>query len=387
MIRMIGYELKKMCSEKIFTGSLIVLLLICFGLIQVYGFNNPTNATLLPDGGTLYGRSAIRYNQHIAAQYAGEWNDSLTAQMLRDFSLQYPEEYADFIGRRIVQAKLPSSYAALAFLLPPENIADKNPRSVTPKLTSAGLMSVQEFNSQSLRYGYADSWYYFFQGFCGPNAAITWPLLIVITIVASTIFSREYSTKMDALILSARYGKNKLILAKMSALLILVTLLTGCVFVIFGLSFGIHYGLAGWDASIQTNVGLSLMHSEFAWNNLQLILVAFILVWLSGLFTATVAALASAITKTTFSSLVIALVFLMAPWIAKRFLASGLVNDLLLVFPANAINVQNVLLTAMRSGLGQPVGSIWIIMIVAIIGSIISTSIAFYCFRNHQVMG
>ena len=45
---------------------------------------------------------------------------------------------------------------------------------------------------------------YFFSGFCGQTIAIAFPALIVIIIAVSTIFSSEYSTKMDALILTTR---------------------------------------------------------------------------------------------------------------------------------------------------------------------------------------
>ena len=60
MIRMIKFELKKLFSNPIVVGSIAVLLLVCFFILQACCFNNSATSTVLPDGTKLSGRQAIR---------------------------------------------------------------------------------------------------------------------------------------------------------------------------------------------------------------------------------------------------------------------------------------------------------------------------------------
>ena len=148
----------------------------------------------------------------------------------------------------------------------------------------------------ALQYGYSDSWEFFFMSFCGSTLTIAIPALLVIIIAVSMVFSSEYSMKTDVLILTTKHGKNKQITAKLWASLIFATLVISGVFILFCIAFGLQYGLAGWNTSIQTNFGLSLMAIEIPLNNLQLLLFGFLIVWAASIFTASITAVLSAIT-------------------------------------------------------------------------------------------
>ena len=69
-------------------------------------------------------------------------------------------------------------------------------------------------------------------------------------------------------------------------------------------------------------------------NNLQLIFFGLGVVWLAGIFAAAVTAMISAVTKTPFSSLIVAFAVFMAPWIIRQILPESTLRDLLIVFPA-----------------------------------------------------
>ena len=94
---------------------------------------------------------------------------------------------------------------------------------------------------------------------------------------------------------------------------------------------------------MQTNFGLSLLSVEIPFNNLQLILFAFFIVWLASIFVASLAAMLSAIMKTSFSSLIIAFALFVVPRIIRQTMVDGPVRDILMVFPINAVNVQEFL--------------------------------------------
>lgn len=333
MLRMIRFELKKMYANSVVIGSLAVLLLICFLILQAYCFNNSATSAITPDGTQLSGREAITFNQSVAQKYTGDFTDDTIAKMVLDYSTDYPAEYAETVESGAINSLVPTSYLYLAMFIPPANYdaiaqdAIAHGTSIPP-LTEAGLVSIRDYGTvyvdKPLQYGYNDSWAYFFSGFCGQTIAIAFPALIVIIIAVSTIFSSEYSTKMDALILTTRYGKNRQIIAKLFASMIFTTMIIGGLFILFCVAFGVQYGVLGWNTDIQANLGLSLMGVNLPLNNLQLIFFGLGIVWLAGIFAAAVTAMISAVTKTPFSSLIVAFAVFMAPWMSGSYYRKAL---------------------------------------------------------------
>lgn len=399
MLRMIRFELKKMYSNSVVIGSLAVLLLVCFLILQAYCFNNSATTTITSDGTKLSGREAITFNQSIAEKYTGDFTDDTIAEMVSDFSIDYPTEYAEMAKNGFINSLLPSSYLYLAMFIPPANYDEIAQDAIAhgtsiPPLTEAGLVSIRDFGTayidKPLQYGYSDSWAYFFSGFCGSTIAIAFPALIVILIAVSTIFSSEYSTKMDALILTTRYGKNRQIIAKLFSSMIFTTTIIGGLFILFCIAFGVQYGVLGWNADIQTNLGLSLIGVKLPLNNLQLIIFGFIIVWLAGIFAAAATAMISAVTKTPFSSLIVAFAVFMAPLIIRQLLPESVLRDLLIVFPANAVNAQEALLLPVNAQsifYNQPLAPALCIAFATTIVLLASSAIAYKAFRNHQTVG
>lgn len=351
MFRMIRFELQKIFDKAIVIGSLAALLLISFVLLQAYCFNNSRTMSYLPDETTLSGREAILYNQSVAEKYTGDFTDETVARIVSDFAEEYPKEFYALTHDEGIHASLPSVYSYLSIFIPPQNYdeilreATEQGSSISP-LTEYGLISIADYMplaNEPLQYGYNDSWELFFMSCFGPTFTVAIPTLIVIIIAVSTIFSSEYSMKTDVLILTTKHGKNKQITAKLLASLIFATLVVGGVFVLFGIAFGLQYGLAGWSADIQTNFELSCMALEIHLNNLQLILLGLLIVWLAALFTASMTAMLSAMTKTPFSSLIVAITVFAVPSVIRRVIVQGSIRDILMVFPANAVNVQEVL--------------------------------------------
>ncbi len=399
MLRMIRFELKKICSDSVVIGSIAVLLLICFLILQAYCFGSSAASAITPDGTRLSGREAIAFHQSIAEKYAGDFTDDTIAEMVSDFSAAYPAEYAKMTEGGSVSSWLPSSYLYLAMFIPPANYDEIAQDALAegtsiPPLTEDGLVSIRDYGAayadKPLQYGYGDSWAYFFMGFCGQTIAIAFPALIVIIIAVSAVFASEYSAKMDALILIARHGKNRLILAKLLAAMIFATGIIGGLFILFSIAFGLQYGAVGWNADMQTNLGLSLMGVNLPLNNLQLILFGFGIVWSAGIFTAAVTAMISAVSKTPFSSLIVSFAVFMAPWMIRRLLPEGALRDLLLVFPANAVNAAEVLrlpVSAASIYYDQPLAPALCIAFAAVVAVLIAGTLAYRAFKDHQAAG
>lgn len=394
MFRMIRFELQKIFDKAIVIGSLAALLLISFVLLQAYCFNNSRTMSYLPDETTLSGRDAILYNQSVAEKYTGNFTDETVARIVSDFAEEYPREFYALAHDEGIHASLPSVYSYLSIFIPPQNYDDilreatEQGSSISP-LTGYGLISIADYMplaNEPLQYGYNDSWELFFMSCFGPAFTVAIPALIVIIIAVSTIFSSEYSMKTDVLILTTKHGKNKQITAKLLASLIFATLVVGGVFILFGIAFGLQYGLAGWSADIQTNFGLSFMALEIRLNNLQLILLGLLIVWLAALFTASMTAMISAMTKTPFSSLIVAITVFAVPSIIRRMNVWSSIRNILMVFPANAVNVQEVLRLSINvqsifyQTLYAPMISIGIVTLIVLV---LSSVIAHIAWRNH----
>lgn len=395
MFRMIRFELQKMFERPIVIGSLVALLLVSFVLLQAYCFNNSRTTALLPDGTTLSGREAILYNQSVAGKYDGAFTDEAVARMVSDFEKDYPQDFCAMTHDEGIHASLPSVYSYLTIFIPPQNYTEilqeaaAQGNSISP-LTEYGLISIADYMplaDTTLQYGYSDSWEFFFMSFCGSTLTIAIPVLLVIIIAVSMVFSSEYSMKTDALILTTKHGKNKQITAKLWASLIFATLVISGVFILFCIAFRLQYGLAGWNTSIQTNFGLSLMAIEMPLNNLQLLLLGFLIVWAASIFTASITAVLSAITKTPFSSLIVALVVFGLPGIIRQMLNQNPLRDILIAFPINAVNVQEVLrlpINAQSIFYNHPYAPAASIGMVTLCILILSSATAHTAFRNHQ---
>lgn len=397
MFRMIRFELHKIFDKAIVIGSIAALLLISFVLLQAYCFNNSRTMSYLPDETTLSGREAILYNQSVAEKYTGDFTDETVARMVSDFAEEYPKEFYALTHDEGIHASLPSVYSYLSIFIPPQNYDDilreatEQGSSISP-LTEYGLISIADYMplaNKPLQYGYNDSWELFFMSCFGPTFTVAIPALIVIIIAVSTIFSSEYSMKTDVLILTTKHGKNKQITAKLLASLIFATLVVGGVFVLFCISFGLQYGLTGWSADIQANLGLSCMALEIQLNNLQLILLGLLIVWLAALFTASMTAMLSAMTKTPFSSLIVAITVFAVPSVIRRMFVQGSIRDILMVFPSNAVNVQEVLrlpINVQSIFYQAPYAPIISIGIATSIVLVLSSGIAHIVFRNRQTV-
>lgn len=84
--------------------------------------------------------------------------------------------------------------------------------------------------------------------------SISWILLVmmVVCIGIAPMFAGEYQTKCDSLLLSMRYGKSRLILAKLAAAMLFATAVYWGITLLYS---GLHLlvlGVEGWDLPVQT---------------------------------------------------------------------------------------------------------------------------------------
>lgn len=399
MLRMIKFEFAKLFHTGIVLGAIVVLLIINIAILRGMCFSSATTAVVLPDGTELSGKEAVSYNQSVAERYSGNFTDEKIARIVSDLANEYPKEYAEIVAERRINSLLPTTYQFVTMFIPPADYAEimqdaKAEGTEIPALTEYGLVSMKDvgfsFIDKPLQYGFWDSWCWFITGYGGNTISIAIPALIVIIIAISTVFSNEYSLKTDALILTTKHGKNRQIVAKLLTCIIFVTLIFVGLFAMDCVAYGWQYGMDGWNADIQANLGLVFYGALIPMSNLQLLFFALLLTWLAGIFTAGLTTALSAVTKTPFSTLIIALAVFVFPAILKQTFAERAVRDSLIVFPINAVNTPEVIrmhIDVNSIFFGQPLAPLHWIMIASVAVLILSSIVAYKAFKSHQVTG
>ena len=398
MLRMIGFELQKILGRGITKGAIAALLVSCLFLLQAFCWNNPYDTVRLPDGAILSGRDAIAYNQSVAARYEGDLTDETLQQIAEDFAREYPQDYQQVVQASQVSSDLPAPYRYLSQFVPGPAYQQEIQRAqeagiAIPSLTSAGLIRLQDleisFVEKPLQYGYGDSWSLFFQSFCGPAFSAALLILLVSVIGVSTLLAGEYDRGTDALILTTKYGKNRVILAKLLAGILFATFLTAGVFLLFCAAFGLQCGVAGWSADMQTVPWISLFNVNIPLNNLELLLLGFLIVWVSAVVSAVITAMISALAKTSVASLLIAICLAIAPYFLHTNGESPwcVCWDLWMwAWPINAVNLQHLLRLPIAYNLGA-YDTLLLFGGTAIILFLLSVVIAYHAFRRHRIGG
>lgn len=214
--------------------------------------------------------------------------------------------------------------------------------------------------------------------------ALTWPVLImmIICIGIAPIFSGEYQSKCDSLILCMKYGKSRLVSAK----IIVVWLFTTCVY--WGITLiysAVYLGLLGTDGAdlpIQlkypaVSVGYHLSMAEGA-------IYALILAYFFTLGIAGITLLMSAVLKNAYGVIIIAFLLIIIPTFLSPDTGGYTWSRMLSLLPSKIADF------SFQSYITYSIGKVVIkwpdmAMIVNGFGAIIFSTFSYWIFKKHQV--
>ena len=290
MIRLIGFEFGKIFKRRIVFAALGML--VVFG-IMLYMGNGPQEViSRLPDGTYIGGAEAIAYDKKVAAEYEGV----LTEEKARSILEQYAPEAPDG-GLWTIN----STYNTVQHFF---GNLDGSWNGLT---VEEALPDYQ--GEEPLLLGYTDG----YTGFIMMGMYLMVTLGFVLIIALSPVFSEEYSRGTDALILTSRYGKTRCGLAKIFAAYLFTLLITGIFLLVTILLFLTGFGLTGGDSSIQLNSRDLLYALPYFMTCLEAA-GSSLLLWLAGalILTALVLIL-SALCRTSFLALLMALTLYLLP--------------------------------------------------------------------------
>ncbi len=217
------------------------------------------------------------------------------------------------------------------------------------------------------------------------NFHMSYPFSIglLVLIGLSPLFSAEYSKKTDALILSSKYGKKKLIFAKIKAGLIYAVGIWAVIEIVNTLIvFGI-YGTTGAEAYWQN---FFMDYAPFPFNQLQITLVTIATSLLGTIYYASVMMFISVCSKNQFASLLVGGIILLVPCLNFSFTDSDLVQNLYFFTPPRMITAIN---EWQRFDLlylfGNAVPVQYVIILTVVIISLVAMLLCCLLFKRKQV--
>lgn len=232
-------------------------------------------------------------------------------------------------------------------------------------------------NLQEYQYGYHKGWSMILD-------TLTWPVLImmIICIGIAPIFAGEYQSKCDSLILCMKYGKSKLIFAKIVSGWLYATCVYWGITLIYSSVYMIFLGTQGADLPIQLkypamSVGYNLTMREA-------VVIALLLGYFFTLGIMGITLFMSALLKNTYAVIIVAFLLIIIPTFLSPDTGGYAWSHVLSLLPPKIADFSFQSYTAYSIGnivLSWPVMAILINAIVAVICSVLG----YIVFRKHQV--
>lgn len=211
-------------------------------------------------------------------------------------------------------------------------------------------------------------------------------ILLIISFVTcicvSPVFAHEYQTGADAIILSSKYGKNKIITAKIASSVAFTTILYTLSMFLFTIIMLAFHGVTGWNASFQ----LDSFKSPYPLTMLQVYLYGLAIGYIVNLSIMAIVLLFSAVNKTSFSVVIIGALYIFAPMFLPSSKTGSLINDILALLPAKAMDAFAVFsVYRSYSFAGQTIPLPLAIVLFSACIIVLAIPLACVKFKKHQV--
>jgi ABC-type transport system involved in multi-copper enzyme maturation permease subunit len=330
-------EMDKIIQNKSFIGGLIVAMVVLTGILFIGFYYSQLNIS-----GERVGEGTELYHK-VVKESTGDFTDQKVKDILANYINRYQSTYVenktfDLFSWQIGDAFFPED----------EDIYLKLNEAITQnkKMTidQINLKTIKEIGftqfETPLKIGSYVTWYDLYK--------VTNQLFIFISIITilicSLVFSGDTSRNINQLLLSTKFGRNKLTISKIMAATLISTFVFLFIHIISLMTFYIYNsGFSGWDISIQTNFSLKQFSFPVEFNHLQVFLLVVAFHFISMLSIVGITLYVSSITRSPFSSLIISLGLFFLPKALTEFFKRGIVYKLLNLFPINNYSIENFL--------------------------------------------
>lgn len=204
----------------------------------------------------------------------------------------------------------------------------------------------------------------------------------IVCICISPVFANEYQTGADAIVLASRYGKSKVITAKILSSIVFTTCLYVVSMLLFtGLMLCFH-GAAGWNAPFQ----FASFTSPYPLTMLQVYGYGLGIGYVVILSIMAITLLFSALMNTSFAVVIIGALWVFVPMFIPSSKTSSLINDVIALLPAKAMNAFEVFsVYSFYDLFGNIISLPTAIIMFSVCVTIIALPLAYSRFKRHQV--
>ena len=420
MPRLILFELKKMLSRRVALAANVGVIVF---LVAIMALNVTQNRTVSFAGEEFNGVEALAHNRSEDEKHAGV----VTAERAAEDIAAYQEMVFSRIDRDAVGEMTGAAvYSLIAqsfspeevddiynpywnWLLRPWRVAGEEPAQtaarVTPEMAAnwygaaddltqvvlddaqGGMWEYSEAEREywtakqasvpePIEYGYSGGW----DNIVNCASFLVFAILAVCVTLAP-MFSFEYQSGADAVVLATRRGRSSLVVAKVVAGLAYATALFAfCAAVIMGVSLA-FYGADGFGLSIQSMA----LTSPYPLTAGQAALISVGLMYAACIGFACLTLALSSRTRSTLAVFLADVILVLLTGLVPS-AGVGILERVLALFPINFSNF-NMLFSAFES---YPVGPvvfdlIGMILVVYVVLAIVATPVAALSFRRHQV--
>lgn len=376
MRQLIRFEIGKMLRRPLVLASLIGLTF--FMAIMEYNWVVPGYGAVVAAANgqrvTLENFEAIQASKEISAIYSGPFTDEKVRAIIEAYDM--PDSFWEANGLDPNTERY-YSHNLMYDILSINGFVDHDGGY-------SGLTVEDVFGALTpdLTIGYSTGWectvYMLLYTF------LTWGCILVI--IVAPVFSEEYTSHMDALILTGIHGRKKCTVAKTIASFIIAIMgSVSCLAVSTLLLLAVH-GSMGWDSSVQLGELQMFERVSYQMNWLQAYGLA-CLAWFGGILVLTsIVLVVSALAKNSFSALVIAFAIYVVPMFLPWSLLPESVEFWGYLFPINQMQLMNLFAINKLSLGSLEFAPIFLAVPITVIALIAGILWAKKEFSNHQVV-
>jgi hypothetical protein len=247
----------------------------------------------------------------------------------------------------------------------------------------AELLSLNEKITVPFLYDYTDGWYALMRVIASLAAMLT----LAVCVCISPVFASEYETGSDSILLTAKYGRNKVIRAKLRASFLFSTGLYFSAVLLYTLIHLCIFGGYGWNCPIQAQD--AYWFSPYPVTFLQAYLVSVLLGYLACTAVTAATLFLSARLKTSFAAIVFAAGLFLFPFAVDVKKLPRALGYLWYLFPIKIMDGDGIFrgnqLYELYDVFGHLVLQPYVMAGAALIFSAVFSIAAYRTFRRHQV--
>lgn len=324
MKQLFRFEFGKLIHKKLILAAIAAYTLVMIILLLNQRIDYLEVKTA--DGTTYHGRKAAAYEKTIADKYRGELNADKVNDILKAaIDSGSPEELSykgDWVTKSISSMFVWESWDKV------KHLTEEDIESAYPQI-----------KEQPFQIGYTRGWETAM--LCMESMLLIAGFLIVITV--APVFSEEYSSGMDALLLTAKKGKSTCIRAKITASVCFSVLLALFTIALPAGAIFIQYGIKGWDATVQAAAHGLFWTVPRTLSCLQAMILVIIFAVIGAVLLTCITLLISALSKNAFTAVLVALLLYIVPIVLIDKLDILPLNQFLSIMPSGDFNAALVL--------------------------------------------